>query len=166
MRSNASRSMWLSILRDALRAPQDEDVKFRSRDAICIRVIFKRHESFASNGREAVLQAPLVRREAERREAHHPRPCSFESTATCSAEHASPFGAPPRRSPGQTHPASAQPQFPRFLKDRRHRALPFASCLQQPRSAETGRSAGRAVTPSRPGAICETARGDRTCSTF
>ena len=28
----------------------------------------------------------------------------------------SPFGAPPRRSPGRTHPASAQLQFPRFLR--------------------------------------------------
>jgi hypothetical protein len=46
------------------------DAQSRSRDAICIRVISKRYESFASNGREAFFFASLKTREAERRTAH------------------------------------------------------------------------------------------------
>ena len=41
------------------------------------------------------------------------------------------------------------------------RALPASACHSLPRSAETGRCAGRAVAQSRPGAVCETARRRR-----
>jgi hypothetical protein len=61
------------------------------------------------------------------------------------------------------HRLSPSPALP---ETRRIRALPSAACLSLPRSAETGRRAGRAVTRGRPGAVCETARGNRTCSTF
>ncbi len=49
---------------------------------------------------------------------------------------------------------------------RRIGCYPLQPVSSQPRSAETGRSAGRAGTQSRPGAACETARGHRTRSTF
>ena len=75
----------------------------------------------------------------------------------------SPFGAPPRHSPGRTHPPLAQLQFPRFLRPGLAGVTRFA-CLELPSSSETGRHAGRAVAQSRPGAVCETARGHRTRS--
>ena len=91
----------------------------------------------------------------------------------------SPSGAPPRHSPGRTHPPLAQLQFPRFLRPGRaydpEKACPgldpgwkpvfrkiirqpkrlagvtrFAPVTSLPRSAETGRCAGRAVAQSRP----------------
>src|SRR5579862_4940096 len=77
-----------------------------------------------------------------------------------------PCGAPPRYSPRRTHPDIGSALSPALPETRRIRALPSAACLSPPRSAETGRSAGRAVTRGRPGTVCETARGNRTCSTF
>ena len=75
---------------------------------LCIRVVL--HAL-----RKPVPSPPDKRREAERRQAHLPWPCSTEHGSGLSGDR-SPFGAPPRRSPGRTHPASAQLQFPRFLR--------------------------------------------------
>jgi hypothetical protein len=55
------------------------------------------------------------------------------------------------------------PAFPETRLDGRYPRLPVSSL---PSSSETGRRAGRAVAQSRPGAVCETARGDRTRSTL
>jgi hypothetical protein len=68
----------------------------------------------------------------------------------------SPLGAPPRHSPHVV----AQPQAA-FPKTRFRRALPAYACLSPASSSQTGRSAGRAGPQGRPGAVCETARGDR-----
>jgi hypothetical protein len=55
---------------------------------------------------------------------------------------------------------------PRFLRRGFLGRYPWLPVSSLPRSAETGRSAGRSVSRSRPGTACETARGNRTCSTF
>ena len=55
---------------------------------------------------------------------------------------------------------------PRFLRPGCIGRYPLPPVSSLPRSAETGRSAGRAVTRGRPRTVCETVRGDRTCSTF
>ena len=156
--------MWLSILRDALRAPQDEDVKFRSRDAICIRVIFKRHESFASNGREAVLQAPLVRREAERREAHPYNGRTSGRGRGLSGDR-SPFGAPPRLSPEARRPTGSTPGHASWDVDP---AGATRLHLSQSRdsTSRTGRSTGMTDARSRPGAGRNPARRRRPRSAF
>jgi hypothetical protein len=58
---------------------------------------------------------------------------------------------------------SSSPAFP---ETKAWRALPAFTCHSLPSSSETGRGAGRAVAQSRPGAVCETARGHRPRSTF
>ena len=111
---------------------------------------------------------------AERRKARTYWPCpagpgarhANECCHSSALRARSPFGAPPRHSPRRTHPDIGSALSPALPETRRIRALPSATCLSLPRSAETGRSAGRAVTRGRPGAVCETARGNRTCSTF
>ena len=126
------------------------------------------------HGKKALpTHLPIKRREAERRKARSPGRISG-----CGARHVnecchsstlrarSPFGAPPRHLPRRTHPDIGSALSPALPETRRIRALPSATCLSLPRSAETGRCAGRAVTRGRPGAVCETARGNRTCSTF
>jgi len=70
----------------------------RSRDASASES-FSRTERFVPQTDGRQFSISLIRREAERREAHHPDRALCESTAACSAEHASPFGAPPRHSP-------------------------------------------------------------------
>ena len=70
----------------------------------------------------------------------------------------SPFGAPPRHSPGRTHPPLAQLQFPRFLRPDLAGVTRFDLSRVLPSSSQTGHHAGRAVAQSRPGAVCETAQ--------
>ncbi len=80
------------------------------------------------------------------------RPLAFRrSTAALARADASTIGSAP---------------VPRFLRPGFIGRYPLSPVSSQPRSAETGRSAGRSGTQSRPGAACETARGNRTRSTF
>ncbi len=51
---------------------------------------------------------------------------------------------------------------PRFLRPGANGRYPCSPVSSLPRTAGTGRSAGRSGTQSRPGAVCETARGHRT----
>jgi hypothetical protein len=125
--------------------------------------IVTRRDGFASNGREAFHLPPRGRRSAERRMPSTVRTLQCGSVLSGGR---SPSGAPPRRSPGRTHPASAQLQFPRFLKPGCIGRYPLPPVSSLPRSAETGRSAGRAVARSRPGADCKSARGLRSRSVF
>jgi hypothetical protein len=53
---------------------------------------------------------------------------------------------------------------PRFLRPGFNGRYPSSPVSSLPRTAGAGRSAGRSGTQSRPGAVCETARGDRTRS--
>ena len=132
------------------------------------------HPRFAARFRKARPIAPIKRREAERRKARTYLPCpagpGARHTNECCHPSAlrarSPFGAPPRYSPRRTHPDIGSALSPALPETRLCGALPRSTCLSPPRSAETGRSAGRAVTRGRPGTVCETARGNRTCSTF
>jgi hypothetical protein len=55
---------------------------------------------------------------------------------------------------------------PRFLRPGSFGRYPLSPVSSLPSTSETGRSAGRSGTQSRPGAVCETARGHRTRSTF
>jgi hypothetical protein len=55
---------------------------------------------------------------------------------------------------------------PRFLRPGCFGRYPLPPVSSLPSTSETGRSAGRSGTQSRPGAVCETARGHRTRSTF
>ena len=55
---------------------------------------------------------------------------------------------------------------PRFLRPGRPGRYPAWPVTSLPSTSETGRRAGRSGTQSRPGAVCETARGHRTRSTF
>ncbi len=55
---------------------------------------------------------------------------------------------------------------PRFLRPGSFGCYPLSPVSSLPSTSETGRSAGRSGTQSRPGAVCETARGHRTRSTF
>jgi hypothetical protein len=138
------------------------DAGNRSRDA-------SSHPSFCFTPRyerKPFPTPPFIRREAERREAHHPDRALCGSTATCSSEHASPFGAPPRHSPAARRLNWLSSSSRVSSKTAATGVTLCIPSLSAPRSAETGLSAGRAVTRSRPGAVCETARGDRTCSTF
>jgi hypothetical protein len=85
-------------------------------------------------------------------------------TSGCGARHAgecchslalrarAPSGAPPRFSPRRTHPDIGSASVPRFLRPGCIGRYPLPPVSSQPRSAETGRSAGRSVTRSRPGA--------------
>ncbi len=68
-----------------------------------------------------------------------------------------------RRAGRIQHRLSLSPALP---KTRRIGRYPLPPVLSLPRSAETGPSAGRSVARGRPGTVCETARGNRTCSTF
>ena len=56
------------------------------------------------------------------------------------------------------HWLSSSTAFPETRRGGRYPLRPVSS---QPSSSETGRRAGRAGTQSRPGAVCETARGNR-----
>ena len=141
--------------------------QIRSRDAPL-------HPSFATPLQESPSRGlPNKRREAERRKARIQRPHRRMRRAPrrqmlplAALRARSPFGAPPRHSPRRTHPDIGSALSPALPETRRIRALPFATCLSPPRSAETGRSAGRSVARGRPGTVCETARGNRTRSTF
>jgi hypothetical protein len=63
------------------RVKPGDDALHHSRDAICIRVLFKRHESLPrTDGRRSFLP-PLKTREAERRTAHHGYPHRKEMRA-------------------------------------------------------------------------------------
>jgi hypothetical protein len=53
---------------------------------------------------------------------------------------------------------------PAFPETRLDGCYPLSPVSSLPSSSETGRRAGRAVAQSRPGAVCETARGHRTRS--
>jgi hypothetical protein len=55
---------------------------------------------------------------------------------------------------------------PRFLRPGSFGRYPLSPVSSLPSTSETGRSAGRSGTQSRPGTVCETARGHRTRSTF
>ena len=80
------------------------------------------------------------------------RPLAFRrSTAALAVPDASSIGSAP------------VPAFPETRPGGRYPLSPVSSL---PSSSETGRRAGRAVAQSRPGAVCETARGHRTRSTF
>ena len=76
----------------------------------------------------------------------------------------SPLGAPPRRSP-EAFAAGSTPGHASWDADRagvtRLRLSQSRDC-----TSRTGRSTGVTDARSRPGAACETARGNRTCSTF
>jgi hypothetical protein len=67
--------------------PGNDDADKHSRDATAPEFFFTLQEKLASNAREAVSQASLIRREAERREAHHVSEPS-SSPATCPSGHA------------------------------------------------------------------------------
>jgi hypothetical protein len=58
---------------------------------------------------------------------------------------------------------SSRPALPETRLGGRY---PAFACHSLPSTSGTGRSAGRSGTQSRPGAVCETARGHRTHSTF
>src|SRR5665213_3692144 len=76
----------------------------------------------------------------------------------------SPLGAPPRHSPGRRihHWLSSRTALPETRLDGGYPLLPVSS---QPSSSETGRSAGRSGTQSRPGSgVTTPARGHRTRS--
>ncbi len=134
------------------------------------------HPRFAARFKKAIPIASLPKRgrEVERQKARLPLP----GPAGLGARHArecchsptlrarSPFGAPPRYSPRRTHPDIGSAPVPRFLRPGCLGRYPSPPVSSLPRSAETGRSAGRAEARSRPGTVCETARGNRTCSTF
>jgi hypothetical protein len=102
------------------------------------------------------------RRSADRRTSHEPRnvsaarqrlgrePLAFRRSAAALARaNASAVGSAP------------VPAFPETRLDECYSLSPVSSL---PSSSETGRHAGRAVAQSRPGAVCETARGHRTRS--
>jgi hypothetical protein len=55
---------------------------------------------------------------------------------------------------------------PRFLRPGHVGCYPLRPVSSLPSTSETGRSAGRSGTQSRPGAVCETARGHRPRPTF
>ena len=109
-----------------------------------------------TKGGGAPIGAPSM--SAQRRQV-----CANSCTLFCCAAAAhivsrSPFGAPPRHSPGRTHPPLAELQFPRFL---RPGSTGVARCrLSRSFTEPLGdrppcrRSGG----PSRPGAVCETVR--------
>ena len=118
-----------------------------------------------SDFKNATKKAPPRnrRREAERRKAQptltasrgmrqRPMrgPLAFRrSTAALAKANASTFGSAPD---------------PRFLRPGANGRYPFLPVSSLPRTAGTGLSAGRSGTQSRPGAVCETARGHRTRS--
>jgi len=116
---------------------------------------------------------PFKRREAERQKARLPLPCPAGPGARHADEccHSpalrarSPFGAPPRYSPEARRPTGSAPGHASWDADpagvtRLH--------LSQSRdcTSRAGRSTGVTDAQSRPGTVCETARGNRTCSTF
>ena len=143
------------------------DARSRSRDAPW-------HPRFAARFKKARPTASQKegRRSAERRVRFLPCPAgpgarhANECCHSSALRARSPFGAPPRYSPRRTHPDIGSALSPALPETRPCGALPRSAYLSLPRSAETGRNAGRAVTRGRPGAVCETARGNRTCSTF
>jgi hypothetical protein len=104
-----------------------------------------------------------------RRTSHDPRPTLRMSPFACVARQRldrEPLAF--RRSAAALARANASavgsapvPAFPETRPDGRY---PLRSVLSLPSSSETGRRAGRAVAQSRPGAVCETARGHRTRS--
>jgi hypothetical protein len=72
---------------------------------------------------------------------------SRRSTAALAKANVSTFGSAPD---------------PRFLRPGFNGRYPLSPVSSLPRTAGTGLSAGRSGTQSRPGAVCETARGHRT----
>ena len=141
------------------RPPQDDVsqvTQTRSRDAIA-------PEACQATARTPRKTTSQKEREAERRKAQptlaassgmrqRPMrgPLAFRrSTAALAKANASTFGSAPD---------------PRFLRLSANGHYPFLPVSSLPRTAGTGLSAGRSGTRSRPGAVCETARGHRTRS--
>ena len=144
-----------AVLRTAMPGNDDDDVRSRSRDASASEFSCKRHESFAfqqEGRRSADRRHPTcphpygVRRRADRRTSAFRR-----STAALARPVATSIGSAPD---------------PRFLRPGSFGCYPLSPVSSLPSTSETGRSAGRSGTQSRPGAVCETARGHRTRSTF
>ena len=141
----------------------NEQASSFSRRAFAPELFFTLRESCLERTRGDLIAPKRGRRSAERR---MPSTVRTSQCGSVLSGGRSPSGAPPRRSPGRTHPASAQLQFPRFLKPGCIGRYPLPPVSSLPRSAETGRSAGRAVARSRPGADCKSARGLRSRSVF
>jgi len=125
------------------------------------------HPSFAKPQK---LSPPNKRREAERRKAqclgaapHNPMLPPDYARARQRAKR-SPLAS--RRSAAALAKADASTfgsaPDPRFLRPGANGRYPCSPVSSLPRTAGTGRSAGRSGTQSRPGAVCETARGHRT----
>jgi hypothetical protein len=135
--------------------------KIRSRDAL-------RARALRITTRTKKTATP--RREAERRQAH--RPCPHHTIECCHSIAArqrldrEPLAF--RRSAAALARANASAvgsaPVSAFPQTRSGGRYPLQSVCSLPSSSETGRDAGRAVTQSRPGTVCETARGHRTRS--
>ena len=191
MRSNASRSMWLTHHFPTLRTfrcaslPLQGRVKqSRSRDAPGIRVFVQPVRKRASNGREALhFFAPKKRREAERRKT--------QTEAVPSGTTAAPAGAarlPALHRGSRQQPvdqlAQLQAMLPGTWRNVQFRKVEpvFRNItrqvvnltgvtrlhLSQSRdcTSHTGHSAGVNDARSRPGAECKSARGHRSRSVF
>ena len=124
-----ARACWIASLTLAMTRR-----RHRSRGAyaseLCLRTHRKqmrpRHTHDPEKWRPVFGQGPCAeKREAERRKAHanhsapHQQTSPFADASGAAARQfgaRSPSGAPPRHSPGRTHPPLAQLQFPRFLR--------------------------------------------------
>jgi hypothetical protein len=89
-------------------------------------------------------------------------PCAGAAAALIASR--SPFGAPPAALARANASAVGSAPVTALPETRRGGRYPLPPISSLPRSAGTGRGAGRAGTRSRPGAVCETARGHRTRS--
>ena len=117
--------------------------------------------------------APDKRREAKRRKAqsnHWPRSINRRCRSSMPGRGCAPLSGrarlpAPHRGTRQAERIQPWLSSRTALPETRHGGrYPLPPVCSLPRSAETGRSAGRAGTRSRPGAACETARGHRTRS--
>jgi hypothetical protein len=124
------------------------------------------HPSFAlRTARKLCLQNKEGRRSAERRihpmAAPHIQALPLEHARGAAAGISAPARLPAlhrgtRRTGRIQYRLSSRPALP---ETRPRRALPSLACHSLPSTSETGRRAGRSGTQSRPGAVCETARG-------
>jgi hypothetical protein len=113
---------------------------------------------------------PQKRREAERRKAHPsmaaPHDSMLPSSRARARQRSLRGSLASRRSAAALAKANASTfgsaPDPRFLRPGFNGRYPLSPVSSLPRTAGAGRSAGRSGTRSRPGAVCETARGDRT----